>query len=867
MQMAAVPVIAQSARDAGGAGIVLVEERRFLGKIFIPSDATDEERAAARTLATWVREVTGATAEIVPEPDEVEAGDPPGAGVYVGATRQAALQRVRAPEGAGDAWLWEERHRRALFILGNSPVATRLAVGDFVRRHLGVVFLVPGEWGAEWTPRRTLVVPRGAHVRRPSYLWRNLSVGTSAAEGEWCRNNGLGDLPLINHSLHTVFDKAAAGSHPEFFPTIGGVRKLPSGRGGYEPQPHLAAPGAASYAARRASDFFARDAASSVFSLSINDNMGWDETAETRALAPRGCFFRNRPDYSGYVFAFMNRVATALWPAPTGVEWDAARWRDAGVGVGGIPPLTAVPPEKLLTCLAYHHCENVPGFALHPNIFPVLTADRSQWRDPAFREEDRDLIRRWARSGVRHFGLYDYYYGNDHLVPRIFLRHEAESIRWGAENGASLFYAEVNANWGFDGPKSWLAAQLLLDAGQEPGALLERYFNEAYGPAAASMREFFAIAERCWDEQPGPARWIKFWLLENAATLFPPGRQRQMRAALANAERVFPPPRLPRNAREAKAQPGHDRLLRQRARVRMTSLAFASTERLLEWYRLRENLLRRTHATPGEVRDTIGLMALERAARKDFLAALGHWRTTAVNPGATPAWAHFLTGGTDATLVGRLLDVCARNVAGNSGREDWREAFVEVALLASRCGLAPMVNALHQPASVKVLARDDFGEASFRHERLQDWASGDPAGALKPPWKVTLLGTASGRLGNGGGFLRIRGQEQATLSREVAGLGEGDWVLAKAFCRGRVNPGASATLEVAFVETSTGKPRRARHVALLLPGICEDWRLVANLVRVPRGVQALSVSLRSMGQEVDETLDWRDFSVEKLPPH
>lgn len=856
---------AQSAQDANGAAIVLVKENQFLGKIFIPLDATVEETTAAETLSAWIKKVTGVTAEIAFEPEAAKEPNFPDAGVYIGATQQAALQHVHTPERLGDVWLWEVRHQNKLFILGNSPVATRLAVGDFIQRHLGVLFLVPGEWGAEWTPRHTLTVPRGAHVRRPSYLWRNLLVGSSVAEREWCHNNGLGESPPFSHALYAVFDKTAAEAHPEFFPTIGGVRKLPSERGGYEPQPHLAAPGAASYAAWKAAEFFEADPLQPMFSLGINDNMGWDETAETRTLAPRERFFRNRPDYSDYVFAFMNRAATALWPAPAGVAWDAARWRDAAPS--GVPAPTPPPPGKFLSCIAYHHCENVPGFPLHPNVFPVLTADRSQWRDPVFREEDRALIRRWARSGVRHFGLYDYYYGNCYLVPRIFLRHEAESIRWGADNGASLFFAEMGANWGFDGPKSWLAAQLLVDARQDPEALLARYFGEAYGPAAAPMREFFAIAERCWDEQPGPARWIKFWQLENVATLFPPGRQQQMRTALAKAERAFPPPNRPTDARGDEEHPGQDRLLRQRMRVSMTSRAFATTERFLEWYRLRENLLQRNHATPGEVRDTLRCMDLERAARGDFLAALARWRAAAVNPGATPVWTHFFTGGTDATLVGRLLDVCARHVGQDSGREDWREAFVEVALMASQRGLTAMVNALHHPARVQVLARDDFGGMSFRHAHVQDWASGEPAGILMPPWKTTLLGTASGQIGNGDGFLRVRGQEQATLAREVDGVGEGDWVLARAFCRGRVNPGASATLEVEFIDAATGKPRRARQVALLLPGVWEDWRMVANLVRVPRGVPALRVSIRSMGQEADETLDWRDFSVEKLPPH
>jgi hypothetical protein len=228
--------------------IWLVRERTFRGKIFLPANPAPEERQAAATLALWVNKVTGATPPIATEDADIFAP-----GIYLGATRHAAQRKITAPRSPGETWHWEPAGHGALFLLGNSPLATQLAVGDFLQIHFGVTFLLPGEWGAEWLPLRVVPMPAVSRSVEPGYKWRFLSgVGSGAAHQDWMRNNGLGAFPLFTHALHGVFDAEIAKSRPDFFPLLGGERRLPSGRGPWEPQPNLAAPGAATHAARRA---------------------------------------------------------------------------------------------------------------------------------------------------------------------------------------------------------------------------------------------------------------------------------------------------------------------------------------------------------------------------------------------------------------------------------------------------------------------------------------------------------------------------------------------------------------------------------------------------------------------------------------
>ncbi|MDR1497324.1 MAG: DUF4838 domain-containing protein [Puniceicoccales bacterium] len=855
----------------------LVRDGVFNGKIYLPNNPASEERDAAETLAVWIERVSGVKPEIAAEGAGAAAS-----GIYTGATRRAGELGVRAPDADGEAWAWEMRNGNALFILGNTPLATRLAVGEFIQRHLGVAFLLPGEWGAEWERRGMIAAPRSPHVCRPAYRWRYLGgLGDSPEAATWLRDNGFGVLPSFSHALHHVFDAEIARKRPDFFPLLDGRRELPSGRGALEPQPNLAAPGAATHAARRAAAFFSENPREKVFPLGINDNMTWDESETSRVLAPPGRYFRGKPDYSNYVFVFMNRVATALWPSPVGVPgrgWDAVRWRDL-MPLGGEPPvaITPPPPDKLLGCIAYSHCERTPDFPLHPNIFPVLTADRSQWRDPVFRQHDSRLIRQWARSGVRHFGLYDYYYGRDFLLPRVFFDEEIDSIRWGADNGASLFYAELYPEWSFDAPKAWLAGRLLLYPSQNSALLLRHFFNEAYGPAAAPMREFFDTAGLCWEERAGPARWLKFWRVENMGALVSVENQRRMRTALDEAARSFPPAHP-----VSLAAHDNNRLLRQQVRVRMVSLAFEVTERFLAYYRLRENLLRRTPATPAEARETLRLLAGEAAARREFLDALERWNRSSLNLGGRREWGRFLTGGVGYTVVERLLRTAKTGLAaGGRVGAQWSEVWHETTRFATQHGAGSLVSVLARSTGARLLASEDFGAAGFA-------PAADGRGAVSlpnPPWRVSLVENETLRLGfrpvpsphdntaeNGdaarrlpeAGFLRILGSERVALSRDVAGVEEGEWVVAKAVFRGRVNPGTYAALELQFLDARGGKIR-GRHVSIIHPvDTGEQWQPVVCLGRAPAGAAGARVTIHSREQEADEGIDWDDAVIWKL---
>ncbi len=192
-------------------------------------------------------------------------------------------------------------------------------------------------------------------------------------------------------------------------------------------------------------------------------------------------------------------------------------------------------PDKYLGCLAYFWWENTPSFPVESKVLPYLTADRSQWYDSAFKKEDKELIQRWVNTGPEIIGIYDYYYGFRYALPRVYFSLEAESLKYAYNVGVRAFYAETNPLWGFDGPKLWLAAQLLWDTNQSPEKLLDEFYQNYFQEVARPMRRFFEICERQWLKQPIPARWIKYFRDENQVILFPPEVCIKLRSILNDA--------------------------------------------------------------------------------------------------------------------------------------------------------------------------------------------------------------------------------------------------------------------------------------------------------------------------------------------
>ncbi len=542
-------LLAVHAMPAHAELLVFSGDGYMLGPVYHARDAAGDELRAAQDLATYLGMVSGYEWPLQPEPD-----DPAAAGIYVGLTRAAADHGIGVDMLEPDGIRWQVSGDK-LFLLGRDGIATGFAVYGFLQEFCQVRWFMPGDLGEEVPRRQRLRLPGMDFIYNPPFFQRLLG----ASEREWRQRNFQRRLIPFNHHLQHIFPPQLIEEHPEWFPLVRGERVALSGARG--PNPNLAHPGAAAHAAQWVADHFSRNPDALGVSLATTDSLTFDESDLTRQWTRPYRYFRGRPDYSDLVFTFTNRVAQHLWPM------DA---EDGGNGPGD---------SRHVTQLAYYWAENLPSFPLHPRVLPVLTSDRAQWFDLDYRENDQELIRRWAESDAELLGTWDYYEGSPYIIPRVYIQLTADSIRFLRDHRVRVFYAEGRPIWGFDVPRFWVASQLLWNPDASLPALLDEFFRRFYGPAREPMREFYQQCEDLWMQQPLPADWIKYFNDPGQAELFPPDVCARLEELLIAAETL---------ASEHAAQ--DPQAIRFVDRVRLARDAFAVTRAFSEFYHLAKEL-------------------------------------------------------------------------------------------------------------------------------------------------------------------------------------------------------------------------------------------------------------------------------------
>ncbi len=442
------------------------------------------------------------------------------------------------------------RERTRVCIEAASAEGLSNGVYAFCEDVLGARWYWEGEIGFEFVGDAPEKFPERRWREAPAFVMRTLYP----AENDFGRRNRLVRRYQFNHALAKVFTPELYEMEPEVFAQINGPRRKPKGSGSVDPQPDFTDPRAVELAAEAALAHFEAHPESRSFSLSVNDNALFDESASTEAAVTPLTYFRERPNYTDLVFGFMNAVAAKVFD-------EAGAWE------------TPEGEPRYLTALAYYWTEQSPSFPLHPRVMPVLTSDRAQWHDPDYRAEDKALIRRWANSGAERIGTWDYYFGAPYPYPRQFHHWIAESLAYLSEHGVTVFFSQLPNAWGLDGGKAWLATRLLWDPTGDAEALLDEYYSHFFGAAAEPMRIFYDMAEAHRNISEGEAEWIKFYKDEAGIELFPEDVLKRMRSRIEAARALV--------ASDS----------RRLARVAVVSDAFVLTEAYAACHRARQELV------------------------------------------------------------------------------------------------------------------------------------------------------------------------------------------------------------------------------------------------------------------------------------
>ncbi len=680
--------------------------------VSLPENPSLQEQKAAKLIQHTLAKASGQSKKMFPIRVQERAS--------TGSIRLEGSNHRRVGEprlGENVAW----RVQPGRVVITSYPAdAIEAATAWFLEQTTGARWFMPGELGEHVPARAELRLPFGERHHAPSYISRSLGLGGSSEEGEWWSRNRLRAWFRHGHAMSGLFSPDDLRRNPDFASLVNGAKYFPPSTKEQNWQPNIAAEGAAEHAAAvllRRREFSS--------AIGMNDSMRFDQSARTQELLGEPRWFRLRPDYSKLVFGFVNEVAKRV-------------------------------PGRYLGAYAYDWTEDTPGFPIARNVVPYLTADRSEWFDPALAEQDQALIKRWVAAGPEVVGLYDYYYGAPFLVPRPTLYAVAQSIPFAHEAGVRAFYAEVYPNWGLDGPKAWLAAQLLWEATAKPDDLLDIYYRDFWREATGPMREYFKRCDQQWLNQPKPSYWIKYYKDEHQHLLFPPDVRQKLRALLASARRA--------STTEL-----------TRKRVEFFSKAFTMTEAFCEWEESKERLSRL--ALPSEPAQGQLREAWMNFSDSDKRLKLVQARVTKEAPLAVKA-----------------------KILGDYERNDPRRRA------AWRLKEAPNVERatlnIERATPLRLSGKELLADTSLAQLRINP-----PVGAMDLEWVV-----AGAWRGHGepyqtrrvsilqkpdGGSLLMQGCKQETFSQFTAAE-PGKWYVARVKLRARVSPGNMTFLILNF---------------------------------------------------------------------
>ncbi|MBI5690590.1 MAG: DUF4838 domain-containing protein [Verrucomicrobia bacterium] len=798
-----IPVARKDASLAVAEAIVYAVEQRGI-PIVVPADATEGEQRAAATLGRMLARAAGRGEQDFPI--LVERGARPWRAIWIGETRRGRAHRKtrdKPPFDSSVAWVSQSG---SLFLFGEHRGAGEAAVSWFLEEQLGAQWFMPGPLGEHVQSRAQLAIERGRKEYRPGFLDRSLGLSGDAESAAWYGRNRLGARLEHGHALNEIFQPEDFRRIPAMAPLRNGQRYIPAPKT-YNWQPDLLQPETIRHAVEAANRAFDQDPGRLSFSLSVNDSERYDESPATMNAVSPPRYFRHRPDYSNLVFGFTNAVAR-----------EVARRH----------------PDRWLPAYAYYWCENSPSSAVEPNVVPFLTADRSQWSHPEFAAEDRALVERWCRSGARIVGAYDYFYGAPHFAPRPTLYAVRESIPFLHRAGVRAYYAETYSNWALDGPKAWLAAQLLWDPQRSPEALLDLYFREFWREAAEPMREFFAVAERTWKEQPGPPLWLRFYQDENQSWIYPSSRREELRTCVREA------------ARRATDE-------RVRARVALVEAGFSVTEAFWSFAAAREEASRAAEGT-GDPAEVLSAWRRYRLARDEFTGRFAEVRRSHPLALADQKLEIYLRNQPDSRLARALVRTPnGRELLQRDGYLSWGSLGAtarEVAAVLEN-GRERLVDPEWKELQPRV--QKDWSVRDWTAPGAVWMGSGEIWEGRKLEWSIRE---------GGGRRLRMSGCRTEGIGQWVA-ANPGDLFVATAKVRARTSPGTATFLILSFLDES-GKHTNLGMVDRLPPGREVQETSLCVIARAPPGARHAGVAVRALNQINDDFAEFEQVSLRRL---
>ncbi|MBT4822521.1 MAG: DUF4838 domain-containing protein, partial [Lentisphaerae bacterium] len=466
--------------------LVLAEAGQAWAVIVVARDAPGEVRRGASELQQYVEQISDVRLAMI-APDNV-ASHREKVRIHVGvnASIPGPLPDLARCEKDG-AWI-RAISGRDLLIAGKTPYGTEFGVYGFLQRFCGVRWFLPGPEGTHVPKAPSLRIPLPIdRLDNPVFISRSYSAPTfrdrldypcpqaQLMDLAWYRHNRMRKHFWCHHNLgHIIVPSKYGTEHPEFFPEIGGERRVPVSDRPVGFQPCMTNKSVIRLCAEAAAEHFTTTPDALSFSIGINDHGGFCECETCRTVnGPPRLNSRGLPDFSRLLFSFGNHVAASL----------PERFRDRYVGL-----------------LAYAQARDLPrDMDIHPNLLVGRVTAFVSYFNPADRA-DMAMTRRMAEK-CNMFGVYDYWYGRGYAVPNFGIGLLEDYLDFLNGLGVKSWNSEVYQNWTMDGIKYYVLSRKLWDPSLRVSDLLNDFCTRMFGDGAPEMMRFYDLCRERWETQ------------------------------------------------------------------------------------------------------------------------------------------------------------------------------------------------------------------------------------------------------------------------------------------------------------------------------------------------------------------------------
>ncbi len=371
-----------------------------------------------------------------------------------------------------------------LGVLGKDPQGLMFGVCDLLEQ-LGVRWYFPGELGEEIPQTPTIRVSWMENAENPAMIVRNVWYSWGRRPdwqvngyAQWRMRNKMGGRKAqMGHALARIVPPGEFGeTHPEYFRELGGQRVVPRPGQGAGWQPCTSNPEVVNLAVEAARAAFDEDPELWSFSISPNDGYGWCECAACRALDPPEAGTGQGGYMGRRMLIFANQVAEQV--AQTHPDRYVAFYAYAG---------TVEPPTDVRA-----HPNVVVAVAPYGRVGCGIHAFDDPRCEPGARF--RELLEGWAAICDTVMAR-EYFTGlvpETEAITRAAVGYSlAENMPWYRDHHVVGISSEANVDYGSAAINFWLAAKLMWNPDEDVAALLDDWYSGMYGPAAATMREYF----------------------------------------------------------------------------------------------------------------------------------------------------------------------------------------------------------------------------------------------------------------------------------------------------------------------------------------------------------------------------------------